>query len=77
MADTEFANIRPGDEKSGANTHSNDLTYNGNLAQSTEQDALDMHKLGVRQETKVTVEYMLVCNCYISQLTGFPSGASA
>lgn len=40
-------------EKPGINVQTNELSYNGEIAGSTDQDARDMWKLGVQQETKV------------------------
>ena len=41
-------------EKSQSTAQTNELSYNGEFAGSTDHDAMDMRKLGVQQETKVT-----------------------
>ncbi len=41
-------------EKPSKNIHANALSHNGEFAGNTDQDARDMYKLGVQQETKVS-----------------------
>ena len=41
------------EEKPGTAVVTNELSYNGEVAGNTDQDARDMYKLGVQQETKV------------------------
>ena len=41
------------DDKPNTNVQQQELSANGDLANSTEKDAADMRKLGVQQETKV------------------------
>ena len=41
------------DDKPVSNVQQQELSANGDIANSTERDAADMRKLGIHQETKV------------------------
>ena len=52
-------------EKSAAAIQQHELSANGDVANSTERDAADMVKLGVKQETKVCQEIHVAARLHV------------
>ncbi|KAK5170645.1 uncharacterized protein LTR77_005234 [Saxophila tyrrhenica] len=57
-----------GEKTDEANVESSEISRNGEVARSTEQDALDMQKLGVRQETKLGWQAAAATGTYLGGL---------